>query len=220
MVVAGKTQYLHMVNRIPKGVMEKLTKEIHCFMNEYKKQPRVSQKTLQAPREVGGRNLLDLESQDEVIQLMWLKGYLASDEQHQTWAYLTDDILRLTTRKKDRRLEWNFHNNTFLQTWKVNPQKLPKSGDIKILLVTAEANGVVIERPPYEVAMKMPAWYHRYSITGFQAELFTKPSKCLHFNHSCKTISDLVMFSRRRENMTGEQHTRRPSCRCNQCKSD
>jgi ribonuclease HI len=220
MVVAGKTQYLHMVNGMPKEIETKLTKEIRRFMNEYKKQPRISQKAMQAPRELGGRNLFDLETQEEAIQLMWLKGYLASTEKRHTWAHLTDDILRRATRKKDRKLEQKFRNNTFLQAWKVNKNKLPKSGEIKKLLTVAERNGIIIEKPTREIAMEMPAWYHKYSITGFQAKLFTKPSKCLRFKHNCRTISDLITICERGTIPAEEQHRRHRNCECDPCTSD
>jgi hypothetical protein len=45
--------------------------------------------------------------------------------------------------------------------------------------------------------MEMPAWYHKYSVTGFQAKLFTKLSKYLRFKHDCRTISDLIAICER-----------------------
>jgi hypothetical protein len=146
MVIAGKSQYLHMVNGMPKEVEKRLNKLTNNFMNGYRPSPTINQETLRAPSEIGGLNVFDIHVQDEAIQLMWLKGYLA-EKDRPAWAYLVDDILRQHVWKKDEALDKEFHENTFTQSWSPNSRKggLPK--EIKKMLDTAKRNGLTIERP-------------------------------------------------------------------------
>jgi hypothetical protein len=131
MVVSGKSQYLHMVNGMPPNIMAQLSKQILLFMNNYNTRLRVSKERLYALRDKGGLNLLDLEAQDEAIQLMWLKSYLAGENEHPALALLVDDILRHQYQAEDTKptkyLEKEFQRNIFLQLWIPNSYSLARS---------------------------------------------------------------------------------------------
>jgi ribonuclease HI len=232
MVVGGKSQYLHMVNDMPANIMAQLTKQISLFMNKLNTRPRVSRERLYAPREKGGLNLLDLETQDEALQLIWLKGYLTEENMRPTWAYLVDDILRRQYRSEDTKpskyLESEFRKNVFLQSWSPNSHTLARSRKgrnwwIRKMLQVAGRNGVVIERPTRETALKMPAWAHGHTRKGFIPNFQTKPSRCLRHNHGIRTVADLLAISTRgisEEEERGDHDRDNSQCECIECTSD
>jgi hypothetical protein len=59
-------------------VVQILEKTIHKFIWDESK-PSVSMETLYLPITQGGIKLLDLESQNKAIEIMWLKSYLTLD---------------------------------------------------------------------------------------------------------------------------------------------
>jgi len=80
MVIGGMTQYLAMVQGMPKDVEERIQKRIRKFIWSEKTMSPVNVETLYAPRSLGGREVLDIKSRNEAIQIMWLKSYLQLDK--------------------------------------------------------------------------------------------------------------------------------------------
>jgi hypothetical protein len=93
MVVGGMTQYLTKVQGMPKEVEDRLEKRIRNFMWAEKTNVTVNKETVYAPKDIGGRNLLDIVARNEVIAITWLKSYLTFGEDRPLWAYVTDKIM-------------------------------------------------------------------------------------------------------------------------------
>ncbi|KAJ7167391.1 hypothetical protein C8R43DRAFT_1161064, partial [Mycena crocata] len=111
------TQYKTQVNGMPKSVEKILVKKQREFMWAGKKSSPVQREMLQAPIEEGGKNLFDLESRNQAIQLMKLKSYLELDpEKRATWAYASDVRLANHDRKTSR-VQDGSHVNMFMQKW-------------------------------------------------------------------------------------------------------
>ncbi|TBU56129.1 hypothetical protein BD310DRAFT_778853, partial [Dichomitus squalens] len=93
MVVAGMTQYLTDVQRMPDAVTRRLDKIIREYLWEGKATPPIAKGYTQLPLEDGGLNVLDISARNEAIDVMWLKAYLDFSEDRPKWAYIADDIL-------------------------------------------------------------------------------------------------------------------------------
>ena len=61
MIVGGFTQCLAQVQQMPKKIEKQLQKTIHTFVWGEKKSP-VKEDMLLAPKDVGGRGLLDIQA--------------------------------------------------------------------------------------------------------------------------------------------------------------
>jgi hypothetical protein len=85
MIAGGFTQYLTQVQQMPKKIEKQLQKIIRTFIWGDKKSP-VKENMLLAPKDMGGRGLLDIHARNEAIQLMWLKSYLNLDPSRALWA--------------------------------------------------------------------------------------------------------------------------------------
>ncbi|KAJ6449442.1 hypothetical protein C8R47DRAFT_999215, partial [Mycena vitilis] len=153
------TQYLTQVNEMPAQVVKHLTKAVRDFMWGGKSAP-VSLGVLMAPREAGGKNLLDLKSRNEALQVMKLKSYLELDpNERASWAYLCDRRLeKILT--KDSNADREAVICLPLQSCKANEHKLPKRH--KSMLKCAKKHKVKFDTlsPSREVQGKLPLWHH------------------------------------------------------------
>jgi hypothetical protein len=114
---------------------------------------------LMAPREVGGKNLLDLNARN-ALQLMKLKTYLELDSDNRaTWASLLDRHLQKIA-TIDSRADEESLVNSFYQDWNPNERKRPKRH--RAMLKCAKKYGVEFDltSPSCEILGKMPLWHH------------------------------------------------------------
>ncbi|TBU26612.1 hypothetical protein BD311DRAFT_625833, partial [Dichomitus squalens] len=93
MVVAGMTQYLTDVQRMPEAVTRRLEKIMREYLWEGKSTPPIAKGYTQLPVDEGGLNVLDIRARNEAIDIMWLKAYLDVSKTRPKWAYVADDIL-------------------------------------------------------------------------------------------------------------------------------
>ncbi|EPS98430.1 hypothetical protein FOMPIDRAFT_1096747, partial [Fomitopsis schrenkii] len=76
----GITQYLAMVQGMPKSAEREVEKIIKEFLWDGQRVPAVSMETLRLPVEEGGLGLLDVGARNDAIEIMWMKGYLQLDD--------------------------------------------------------------------------------------------------------------------------------------------
>lgn len=114
MIAGSYTQFLTMAQGMPKHTESAIIRIIRNFMWNDSLNPKITLETLYRPVEEGGLNLLDINSRNEAIKIMWLKTYLNPAANRPTWAKITDIIIDAAapkgTNKKAR-------TNVFMQTW-------------------------------------------------------------------------------------------------------
>ena len=76
MFAGGITQYLTVVQKMPKEVESRIQKMINTLVWDGKK-ASINLNLLSAPEGEGGISLLDMQAWNEAIQVMWLKKYTA-----------------------------------------------------------------------------------------------------------------------------------------------
>jgi len=92
-VVGGYTQFLTQAQGMPPHIEKAITKIIRDFIWEESMNPRIVLRYLHQPIEEGGLNLLDINTRNEAIEIIWLKAYLNMSPTRPKWAKITDIIL-------------------------------------------------------------------------------------------------------------------------------
>ena len=75
-VIGGHTQFLTKAQGMPPHIEEALTKILRDFIWDHNTHPRIALEYLYLPLDEGGLNLLDINSRNEAIEIMWVKAYL------------------------------------------------------------------------------------------------------------------------------------------------
>jgi Reverse transcriptase (RNA-dependent DNA polymerase) len=76
-IVGGYMQFLTKAQGMPQNIQEAITKEINTFIwGEDKKAP-IAKETLHTKRQNGRIGLLDIQSRNKAIDVMWLKEYIS-----------------------------------------------------------------------------------------------------------------------------------------------
>lgn len=92
MVIGGRTQYLIRVQGMPKDVEDALVKAEHVFLWNGKR-ARVAHETMTLDISEGGKQMLDIPTPNEAIDLWNLQSYLVSGPERASWCYFIDYIL-------------------------------------------------------------------------------------------------------------------------------
>ncbi|KAF5376294.1 hypothetical protein D9615_008538 [Tricholomella constricta] len=216
MVVGGMTQYLTQVQGMPKDIEKKLTKVIRTFVWKEKKSP-ISETTLFLPIEEGGRALLDLESRNEAIEVMWLKSYLDLGNKRPLWASVADELLALNVPKTETNVDKRVRHNVFLQSWKSSSSgKAGISADIRNLQKTAKKFGLRTEGIAFskDIANMRPIWYHCDASKKIRRLNNGATSECLKSKHRMRTVGDAAQIVLLLEEQT---HIRTTNCVCTGC---
>ena len=218
--VGGLTQFLTQTQGMPPHVVKVLNKIISDFIWDDGKGPRIALEFLQLPKDQGGLNILDLQSRNEAIDLMWLKSYLNFAPDRQPWAAISDLIIDAAAPKKTTK---QARINPFLQCWntlKSGPRFDKLNDDIKRMLKTAKDHhtNLAAVKIPLHLQRELPAWYH---IDEQLAAIRTRAAKCLLNKHGVTTVADLLRVSARVRN-PNETINHRPAlfCPCRDCTSD
>ncbi|KAJ3931030.1 MAG: hypothetical protein NXY57DRAFT_896901, partial [Lentinula lateritia] len=187
MVVGGMTQYLTKVQGMPKEVEAKLIKRIKRFLWNEKNYVRINKETVEAPIEMGGRQILDLLSRNEAITVTWLQSYLDMSPDRATWAYVADALIAHHTPKTYDNIDDVSKINIFLQSWNTDTRKLPE--DLKEMIKVAKNHNLRPEGLAFsrETIRQMPLWMHRES-TKIKSQQNHPLSKCLRINHCIQTV--------------------------------
>jgi hypothetical protein len=75
MSIGGRTQYLTHVQGMPKEIEKTMIRMRDGFLREGKK-PRIAHDTMCLPLDQGGKQILDIHSRNEVINLWNLKEFV------------------------------------------------------------------------------------------------------------------------------------------------
>jgi hypothetical protein len=179
---------------MPTAIEKALTKILRDFIWEDDSSPRITLDTLYKPIKQGGLNLLDLQAQNEVIEITWLKEYLNVSPTRPTWAKITDLVINATAPPGTSCLA---RINAFLQSWQP-PTKGPRlalldNNMIRMLKIAKKhhMNLAAICLSP-NLRAQLPTWYHP---SAEKHPITTKTTKCLIVKHQNSTVADLILMS-------------------------
>ncbi|KAG1863879.1 hypothetical protein F4604DRAFT_1032519 [Suillus subluteus] len=91
--IGGMTQYLTVAQGMPKDIEKTLMVKARSFIWDNVSKTPISMNILCAPIEEGGKNMLNIAQQNEVIELMWLKGLLKPINECPTWAFFAEVLI-------------------------------------------------------------------------------------------------------------------------------
>ncbi|KAG2061375.1 hypothetical protein BDR06DRAFT_870142 [Suillus hirtellus] len=117
------TQYLTLVQGMPKGVEDLLMKRTWEFAWDSRGKNSVSLDILHSPIYEGDKNILNLHDQNEVIELKWLKSLLAPHQERLLWIFFTHTLITRAAHSSPV-VKPEAKINMFLQTWKPSYKKL------------------------------------------------------------------------------------------------
>ena len=221
MVVGGYTQFLTRAQGMPEQTCKKISKLMMDFVWDGDSHPRVSQKTLARPIEQGGLKLLDLETRNEAIDIMWLREYLRLDNIRAPWTAFADVLIARALTAASGTVDREAQVNVFLQTWTINAQsqtKLPT--DIRRMIRTAHKYGLRLDvlNPAEELKEIMPIWYHVGNGEG-RSTANSPASKCLRERHNVRSVVDALQIASTNRSRD-PNHKARATCTCTACSTD
>ncbi|KAF9455146.1 hypothetical protein BDZ94DRAFT_1180582, partial [Collybia nuda] len=153
------SQYLAVVQGMPKTVEARLNKIGHTFIWDNEGKPTINRATLKAPIAKGGKKVVNITDRNEAIELIWIANYLKPGPNRPLWALFADAIIAHHAQtnpvaKPAAKL------NIFLQTWKPTSKKLPWR--LKEMLRIAKKYNVRLEALslPQRIKNDLPIWFH------------------------------------------------------------
>ena len=212
MFASGISQYMTMVQGMPKDIESTIQKMINNFVwgGDW------ASITLNQTREHlknGGVNLLDIQARNKAIELMWLKKYIDLSPSCPPWTALADILIEDSITKLN-----NIDNavtiNTYLQKWSpvLNTNStLPPI--LKRMIRTGRTYNVSFSalNIPDHIKNKLPTWYH----IGADKNPHARASKCLKTCHEIQTTGDLIILSHRLHTPNPQDfHQDIPNCTC------
>ncbi len=217
MIIGGITQFLTMVQRMPKTIEKRLDKIIRGILWNDRRNSPVGLKHMYLPVERGGLGILDLQARSEAIDIMWLKSYLDLSPERPTWAFLADDLLASHVSEDCKPRQKHLRVNPFLQQWKPKTKGLPPALDG--MMRVARKYGVRLEGLAFArtILRAMPMWNHSNADRTRLSNL-SRPSKirtCLLMNHNARTVAD---FEKLAAEIDTPLHRPKKSCACPGCK--
>jgi hypothetical protein len=220
MIIGGYTQFLTMAQGMPQRIEETLIRMIRNFMWNDSNVPKIALDTLYRPIEEGGLNLLDLNTRNEAIEIMWLKAYFRPPPSRPTWTKITDILIDAAAPKETIR---KARTNMYTQTWKPHtkgPNAKIRNEDIRRMLKTGKKYHLTFSTIRLSPRLKelLPAWYH----PGEEKRRTRTPTaKCLIEVHRALAITDLIKITKRLNNPTlMRPHMPSPWCICPECVID
>ncbi|KAF8220178.1 hypothetical protein L208DRAFT_1159287, partial [Tricholoma matsutake] len=164
------------------------------FIWSDKKSP-VKEDMLLAPKDIGGRGLLDIQARNEAIQLMWLESYLNLDSSHTPWAEYADAIMMMNIPKTEKNIKPEMRTNILLQTWKTYTGSHPNNKnptEIKNMMDSAKKYGLQMEAHTNtkDTTRQLPIWYHAQADRRIRRLATHQSSKCLLRKHKILTVGD------------------------------
>jgi ribonuclease HI len=220
-VFGGYTQYLTMVQGMPKDIENMIKKRLRRYLWN-KKVSDVNAETTRAPIECGGLKVLDITSRNEAIDVMWLKRYLTFGDDRPTWARIMDTITANTTPTTEKEIPVEIRVNVFLQTWKTitgykKEVHVPKS--IRRILSIAKKYGLRIETLSADIQTQrsMPVWLHTESGKKMRRLTLSKQSRCLIEKHKIRTVGEARDLVERMNVSSEDDHAKSDECECKTC---
>lgn len=187
---AGMTQYLTVVQGMPKGIQDRIHKTSQNFMWDNSGKSSINQETMMAPISQGGKKMVSIEDRNDAIQLMWIKGYLKLGPDRPQWAYFADAIIAKQVQPSPV-VKPAAQKNIFTQTWKPIVKHLPKN--LKNMLKTAKKFGVRLEATVVskDLMRQMPVWFHIGANQDLNRLNNYYYANCLRDKHKVTTIGDI-----------------------------
>ncbi|KAG6894098.1 hypothetical protein C0992_007522 [Termitomyces sp. T32_za158] len=205
---------------MPKNIERVLARKIRAFTWNEKKAP-VAGHILFAPRDEGGRDLLDIVSRNEAIGVMWLKAYLNLGPERPLWAWVADALLARNVPTSELHVDPRARINIFLQSWKSTKSRSGACKDLRDLQRTAVAFGVRADGLFIckSILRKRPIWYH--SEANRKIRYLNKGvSMCLKEKHRILLVGEAESLARLLDT-PGHRPTNECECReCNKVEED
>ena len=220
----GITQYLTMVQGMPKTVEHSLNAMIRKFLWKGVRTPPVSLDTLCLPVEEGGIGLLDLEARNEAIELTWTKRYLDLSPQRPQWAWAADALVSMAASADAGAISRPAQINTFLQSWKPSlgtKSKLPHY--LRRMLTVAKKHHVSFAaiKLSRKAKLDLPIWYHLGAVKKLRTMNNSVRGKCLRKTHKVRTVAELLPLRAQHathgavhSNASGQQNNQCPCATC------
>ena len=240
MQVGGRTQYLTRVQGMPVEAQTRIEKRIKNFMWG-DKQAMIKLPTLQAPKEVGGLKLLDIDARNKAIDLRRLQAFHKPSTDRPRWAWVADEIIARNASTKINLTDNESVVNTALQdipaVLRSKKAKLPAT--LKRMLTTGREFNIVFDPPSLSESVKraLPFPYHigRKLLDVDSNELSDdddaseiprtrtrktnvnnlKEAACLRTHHKLLTTGDVLDFI---STLPNHNHAARKNCKCEACK--
>jgi hypothetical protein len=229
MLIGGRTQYLTRVQGMPNEIEKKLIRMRDDFLWEGKK-ARIAHNTMSLSLNNGGKQILDLHSRNEAIDLWNLKEFLRDGDDRENWSFFAEHTI---IKRWDASQTTNHQGsvyNLFLQkvhipSWRNNPLPL----DLQRMISAAkkyrlEFTGLSISK---KVRLEMPIWNHITTVESRLEKIRRKEAfKCLRLNHNTRSVADLLAIADRKTTLARQPHTLNPSgiarrnCGCPPCRRD
>ena len=222
----GISQYLTMVQGMPRSVEKELTTLIRDFMWDGRSPATVSMDAMCRPVTEGGLGLLDVKARNKAIDLMWTKRYLSLGEDRPMWALAADVLMSKSASKDAGAIRATAQINTFLQSWSPSVHKASKLPEyLKRMLATAKECNVSFAAIKLDSRMKkqLPVWYHLGATKKLRRINNTRTGDCLRNNHAVKIVADAMKIAERpcyrSARSTGNDYMP-DDCTCKQCEED
>ncbi|KAL7280620.1 hypothetical protein ACG7TL_005557 [Trametes sanguinea] len=222
--LGSRTQFLTAAQGMPAKIEKDLSDAALRFMWDGQARPQVAREMLYAPIQEGGLGLLDLQSRNEAIHLMWTKAYLSLQQERPRWAYLADALFAHTADAKSVKVPVDARSNPFLQRWEVS--RRAKTGlpcDLQAVIKVAKKYRVELAPtlPDEPLKLAMPLWFH-IGDSGKRSSANSAAAKCLRNRHAIYTVEDCVRLTSRLQTNRADctPHRLAQDCECIPCKSD
>ena len=220
----GITQYLTVVQGMPKSVENSLKKIIRDFFWNGARTPPVNIDTLCLPIEEGGIGLLDIEARNEAIELVWIKRYLDLSPQRPQWAWAADTLMSIAASADAGAISRPAQINTFLQSWKPSlgtKSNLPQY--LRRMLTVAKKHHVCFAaiKLSHKAKLSLPIWYHLGALKKLRTMNNSVRGKCLRTTHQVRIVAELLPLRTQHEahndGRTYSNDLQHDQCRCERC---
>ncbi|KAK7016022.1 hypothetical protein R3P38DRAFT_2543154 [Favolaschia claudopus] len=170
-----------------------------------------------APRDDGGRDLLDIVARNEAITVTWLKSYLSFGEDRPLWALVADEVMAKKALADDLSVDEAIRRNMYLQSWRAKVVGEGSLGnDLKRMVKIADKLGVRQEALAVSRDAQRQAiiWYHKQSTANRQLFNANRVNDCLKRKHKMMLVGDAEILARKAQT---NRHTSRRDCKCIAC---
>ncbi|KAJ6506347.1 hypothetical protein C8R47DRAFT_1192275 [Mycena vitilis] len=178
----------------------------------------------------GGKQILDLKSRNEAIDLWNLKEFLRRGDGRANWPFFAEHAIMKRWDAAHTETNHGLPYNIFLQNIHIPAwRKDPLPNDISRMILAAkhfnlEFTGLSISK---EIKLQMPIWAHKALIPSSFDKIRRKDSlRCLRHNHQTQTVADILIIADRKTTIANRPHLVNPSgigrknCGCPPCRRD
>ncbi|KAJ6451178.1 hypothetical protein C8R45DRAFT_848574 [Mycena sanguinolenta] len=163
----------------------------------------------------GGKQILDIRSRNEAIDLWNLQSYLKHGDERASWCYFVDHILAKFLELSYLNLRLGQVINIFLQDIHVPiSERIPLPDEIKRMIIVARKYNLIFTGLSIsnEVKLAMPIWKHpATNKLLYQQACHRDAATCLRLIHRVRTVGDTTTIANRRTLVTRKPHQVNPS---------